>query len=273
MKVHHVDCATMCPIGKRLVAGTGGFFERGCLVCHCLIVETESGLVLVDTGLGLEDVASPKSRLGRMFVAGVSPKLDPEQCAASRVERLGFKRTDVRHIIVTHLDVDHAGGLPDFPEATVHIHAPEHAAAMARRTFLEKERYREVQWAHGPKWQTYDARGEAWKGLRCVRELVGLGPDFLIVPMEGHTRGHAAIAINTGDGWLVHAGDAYFFHEEMNADAPRSTPALSFFQRTVAVNDVMRRENQVRLRELKRDNADVTLFSAHSDVEFARFSC
>jgi glyoxylase-like metal-dependent hydrolase (beta-lactamase superfamily II) len=235
-----------------------------------LIVETDSsGIVVVDTGLGLEDVAAPKERLGSMFVALTSPRLDPEQCAARQVERLGYARKDVRHVIVTHLDVDHAGGLPDFPEATIHIHAPEHEAAMARRTFMERERYRPKQWAHGPKWQTYEAGGETWKGLRAVRQLVGLGPEFLILPTEGHTRGHAAIAVDTGTGFLVHAGDAYFFHEEMNLEAPRCTPALAFFQRTVAIDDALRRENQARLRELKRANGDVTIFSAHSDYELA----
>ena len=33
----------------------------------------------------------------------------------------GFRREDVRHILVTHLDFDHAGGLPDFPDAVVHV--------------------------------------------------------------------------------------------------------------------------------------------------------
>ena len=272
MKVHHVDCATMCPIGKRFVSGHGGIFERARMVCHCLIIESDQGIVIVDTGLGLDDLASPKLRLGGMFLAATAPLLDPDQCAAKRVERLGYKRSDVRHVIVTHLDVDHAGGLPDFPEATIHVHAPEHEAAMARRTFFEKERYRVAQWAHGPKWKTYDATGEPWKGLRAVRELDGLGPEFLIIPTEGHTRGHAAIAVDTGKGWLVHCGDAYFFHEEMNLDRPSCTPALAFFQRTIAVDDDLRRENQARLRELKRGNSDVTLFSAHSDVEFDALS-
>jgi glyoxylase-like metal-dependent hydrolase (beta-lactamase superfamily II) len=271
VKVHHVDAATMCPIGKKIVAGHGGLFERARLVCHCLVIETDRGLVVVDTGLGLDDVASPKARLGGMFASLVGPVLDAGQCIASRVESLGFKRSDVRHILLTHLDVDHAGGLPDFPEATIHIHATEHDAAMARRTFFEKERYRPCQWAHGPKWETYDAKGEGWKGLRAVRELKGLGPEFLIIPTEGHTRGHAAIAVDTGSGWLLHAGDAYFFHEEMNAEAPRCTPALAYFQRTIAIDNDLRLENQARLRELKAKNSDVTIFSAHSDVELAAF--
>ncbi|MCT9113339.1 MBL fold metallo-hydrolase [Streptomyces mirabilis] len=38
---------------------------------------------------------------------------------------LGFDRTDVRHIVLTHFDADHIGGLSDFPHAQVHVTAAE----------------------------------------------------------------------------------------------------------------------------------------------------
>ena len=80
----------------------------------------------------------------------------------------------MRHIVLTHLDFDHAGGLPDFPEAKVHVHAKEKDAALARVTFNQKQRYRSVQFAHGPAWETYEALGEPWKGVPAVRQLEGL---------------------------------------------------------------------------------------------------
>ena len=53
---------------------------------------------------------------------------------ARQVEALGYSARDVRHIVVTHLDPDHAGGLSDFPDAEVHIFRAEHKAAMERRS-------------------------------------------------------------------------------------------------------------------------------------------
>ena len=41
MRVHHLNTGTMCPIGRRLVNGTGGLFQRARMVCHCLLAETE----------------------------------------------------------------------------------------------------------------------------------------------------------------------------------------------------------------------------------------
>jgi hypothetical protein len=62
MRIHHLNCGCMCPIGGPLFDG----FSRGPrarLVCHCLLVETDQGLVLIDTGFGLRDVKAPYSRL------------------------------------------------------------------------------------------------------------------------------------------------------------------------------------------------------------------
>ncbi len=263
----------MCPLGGRLVSGAGGVFARARMVCHCLAVELPDGLALVDTGLGLADVAEPRGRLGLEFVAIVQPRLDAAQTAARQVERLGFKTRDVRHIVLTHLDVDHAGGLADFPDATVHVLADEHHAATSRRTLVERRRYRPAQWEHGPRWALYRPEGEPWFGFECVRELEGLPPEILLVPLAGHTRGHAGVAVQSDDGWLLHAGDAYFHRFEMDPDARRCPPALDLFQRVLAVDDSARLENQERLRHLAAENAgDVRVFSAHDAVELDRFA-
>src|SRR5215831_20343861 len=118
------------------------------MVCHCLAVESGQGLILVDTGVGLGDLADPRARLGGLFTHVVRPRTDPENTAVRRIEKLGFKPADVRHIVLTHLDLDHAGGLPDFPDAMVHCYAPEHAAAMAPRTGKERSRYRRHQFEY-----------------------------------------------------------------------------------------------------------------------------
>lgn len=71
-----------CPLGGRLMDGhTGSLLQRGLLTCHCLLVETHEGLVLVDTGFGLRDVANPRSRISRFFLTLVSPDLQEEMTA------------------------------------------------------------------------------------------------------------------------------------------------------------------------------------------------
>jgi glyoxylase-like metal-dependent hydrolase (beta-lactamase superfamily II) len=267
MKVHHLKCLTMCPpLGKLLVN------PEGRLVCHVLLIETDDGLVLVDTGLGVDDLADPRRRMGGGFVFFTRLSRDPAQSAAAQVERLGFQRSDVRHIICTHLDLDHGGGIADFPHAKVHIHARELDAAQQRATWFEKERYRPHQW-QGAQWVPLEpAGGEMWFGFDAVRPFAAHG-EILLVPLEGHTRGHSGVAVRGPSGWLLHAGDAYFHRDEMDAERPRGSLGLDLFQWLDDMDRPARKRNQQRLRELARDHAsEVQVFCAHDPVEYDRFS-
>lgn len=270
MRVHHLNCATLRPPARRLVNGTGGLFEKATMVCHCLLVETDAGLVLIDSGFGTADLAAPVESLGGRFVRGVRPVLDPDETAIAQVRRLGFQPEDVRHVILTHLDLDHAGGISDFPWATVHLHEIEHNAGL-NPTRTERFRYRSNQWAHHPQWATYRRTGEPWFGFEAVRDLAGLPPQFLLVPLFGHTRGHTGVAVDTGSGWLLHAGDAYFHHRESDPRAPKSTALLSLFQKMMQMDGPARLANQERLRQLRAGHDDqVRVFCAHDAVEFRR---
>lgn len=256
----------MCPVAGSQIN------DQGRMVAHCLLLETDRhGLALIDTGIGLDDIADPKGRLGRTFVALVGLKPEPRQSAVRQIEALGFKREDVRNIIVTHLDLDHAGGLPDFPDATVHLHADEHHAAVIALRFADRGRYKSVHWAHGPKFRPYHALdGEKWFGFDRARPLDGLSDDIVAIPLHGHTRGHAAIAVRDR-GWLFHAGDAYF-HEGV-VDPAREKPrrGAMMFERAVAWDYPRVLENHRRLRELATSHRDdVAVFSAHDPNELAR---
>lgn len=267
IKVHHLDLCPMFPPPGRFL------HDEAHLVGHSLLLETESsGLVLVDTGLGLADVAD-KSRLGKGYLWFNKPRLDPAHTALRQIEGLGLRPEDVRHIVLTHLDVDHAGGMADFPSAKVHVATDEHAAAMARRTSNEKQRYRPAQWEHGPDWTLYDrGAGEPWFGFEAVRSLPGLTEDILAIPMIGHTRGHSAIAVREGDRWLLDAGDTYFHRGEVATPAGDVPRFLRLFERNLARNWKKLVENQERLRELGATHSDeLTIFCAHDPAELAPF--
>jgi len=236
------------------------------MVAHCLIVETaRDGLVVIDTGLGTRDVDG-LTRLSAAFRRMVGPTLDRAETVVARLEALGHRPADVRHVVVTHLDVDHAGGLADFPHAKVHVHAREHAAAMARTHFKERERYVAAHWAHGPQWEVYTEEGDTWRGLPAIRKLRGVEADIGLLPLHGHTRGHSGVLVHAGDRWLVHAGDAYFHR---NTIAGASTPVgFALFERAVQMDPSARRASLGALRQLRHSYADVDVFSAHDPDEF-----
>jgi glyoxylase-like metal-dependent hydrolase (beta-lactamase superfamily II) len=269
VRIHHLNCISSCPLGGKLMDGSSGGL-RGRLSCHCLLVESPSGLVLVDTGYGLRDVADPKGRLSRFFLWLLSPELRAEMTAVRQIERLGFEPRDVRHVVLTHLDFDHAGGLDDFPEAAVHMLRQERDSAKAQRTMLDRMRYRPQQWSTERNWHVYrSGEGEPWFGFDAVRALEGLPPEILLVPLIGHTRGHAGVAVRRQRDWLLQTGDAYFYHREMDLDRRRCTPGLRFYQWLMEKNRRARLWNQDRLRELRRTHGhEVTICCAHDLNEF-----
>ena len=275
MKIHHLNCGTDCPVGGALFDGRSKGV-LGHLVCHCLLIESEAGLVLVDTGYGLRDVHHPHAgsspRITRAMRTVLNIRLREEETAVRQVERLGFAPADVRHILLTHLDFDHAGGLEDFPQATVHLMDAEYSAATGpRRGFVPRNRYRPSQFDEVARWRRYGGQGEPWFGFPAVRGLEGLPPEILLVPLPGHTWGHAGVAVDTGAGWLLHAGDAYFYRGEMRGPKRRCTPGLRAYQTMMETDRAQRLANQERLRRLSVERReDVKILCAHDAVELER---
>ena len=254
---------------------TSGLLTRGKLCCHCLAVETNDGLVLVDTGFGLADCAHPRTRLSKFFLTLLSPEFREEMTAIRQLERMGFRGTDVRHIVLTHLDFDHAGGLDDFPHARVHMLQRERDYALLQKTWMDRQRFRPQQWEGTQgNWAVYQPlAGEPWFGFSAVRQLEGLPPEILMVPLPGHTFGHAGVAIRSERGWLLQAGDAYFYHREMDHENPTCTPGLEMYQTMLEKDRRARLDNQRRLRELRRRHGnEVSVFCSHDPLEYEALS-
>ncbi|MEU6831858.1 MBL fold metallo-hydrolase [Nocardia beijingensis] len=265
MTIHHLNCGSV-----RQIEATYDGPEPAHAVNHCLLVETGSdGLVLIETGIGLDDVRDPAGTLGAEWVAMAQPVLAEDETAIRQVQRLGYDPADVRHIILTHLDVDHCGGLPDFPHARVHVLGAELAAAQAEAPSF---RYRSAHWAHDPNWVAYPSEPTGqWFGFNAIQPK-DLPDDFQLIPLGGHTAGHMGVAVRDGDGWLLHCGDAYYYHRELDA-APQPHPVLDIVQTGSEVHHDLRLGTQARLRELHRAHGhEVTLISAHDPWEFQRAS-
>jgi glyoxylase-like metal-dependent hydrolase (beta-lactamase superfamily II) len=199
LRVHHLNCGTMRPLG-------------GPLVCHCLLIESDDGLVLVDTGFGRQDVEDPNRRIGRVVQTLSRPALDRAETAHARTKALGLDPADVRHIVLTHLDSDHAGGLGDFPQASVHVSSQMLANVSPSVPLRYAGRFRAAQWAHRPRWSTTPPYAAGFLGLPSAPLPFG-GGDLHVVPLEGHVPGHIGVAVRRSEGrtpWLLHVGDASF---------------------------------------------------------------
>lgn len=247
-RIHHLNCGTLHAPPNPAAA------------CHCLLLEDASGLALVDTGIGLLDVRDPFGRIGRPLIDIAGFQFHEEQTAARRVEALGFRPADVRHIVLTHGDPDHTGGLADFPHARVHLSAEEHACVTSGHG-----RYLPAHFAHGVDWKAYAGASEKWFGLEVRRAEVGFESDVLLVPLFGHTHGHCGVAIRQGGRWVLHVGDAYYLRVELERD----DHPVSALTAQRADDNARRVESLAHLRRLARDHAtEIDLFGYHDFGEF-----
>ena len=262
--MHHLNCGTFCPAGSGRLGRVTGLRE---LVCHCLLIETSEGLVLVDSGFGSRDVDRPM-RIGPALRFLGRPSLSHSETALFQVRSLGFRSADVRHIVLTHLDPDHAGALQDFPNASVHIRRAEFEAAHSPTTRMERSRYRPQNWAHGPKWSLVDDRGEDWQGFAGVTALEGLPPEILMVPLPGHSRGHVGLAVQGENGWLLHAGDAFFSRRELEGGT--TGVVLTRQQRALAVDLGAWERTRDALCRLHARADDGAVFCAHDGEQLER---
>lgn len=193
--IHFLNCFT-CNTRPPLHWQTGAL---------CLLVETDQGPVLVDTGLGTEDYARPPA-IVRIFQALFAVPLNPMEAAVHQIPSFGYHSQDLRHIVLTHMHFDHCGGLPDFPQTKVHVHRREHEAFHGRPRRWTDLAYVRRHIAHRPDWVLHQETSDLWFDFPAIR--LPFDPEMWMIPLHGHTRGHCGVAIRTDDGWLFHVADS-----------------------------------------------------------------
>ena len=114
LRVHSLNCGFLQPRLKGVRHRISPWWPAEGVPCRCWLVETQAGLTLVDTGIGLIDIAVPWRRLGLKWLALFETPSNPEATAAYQIRKRGFTPSDVRHIIITHLHSEHTGGSPTF---------------------------------------------------------------------------------------------------------------------------------------------------------------
>jgi glyoxylase-like metal-dependent hydrolase (beta-lactamase superfamily II) len=164
-----------------LLAAAGQPTDTLHLSIQPLLVVSGSQVLLFDTGAA--DAAFAEA--GRLPASLVAAGVEPSQ---------------VTDVFITHRHADHAGGLLladgalAFPNAAIHLSAPEWEALKADRNSAE------LVSAITPKVATFEPGAAILPGLVTA------------VAVDGHTPGHSAYEIASGDQRLLYIGDTSHHH-------------------------------------------------------------
>jgi len=180
--------------------------------------------------------------------------------ALHQIKALGLDPKNLKHIICSHLDPDHIGGLADFPWATVHVSHEEYT------TFASgHERYLPQQLAHQPKLQLYASNDASWFGLPARKLTLEFETEIYLIPLFGHTLGHCGVALKVNDKWIFYTGDAYYLRAEL-LDKNHPVDQLATMR---AVDNTMRLKSLETVRQLlEKYGAEMEYYGYHDPTEF-----
>jgi len=174
------------------------------LSLRCLLLETPTARILVETGIGNKEDAKFRD------IYGVDNEPSPGTPYLDRLHealsQLGLRAEDIDIVVNTHLHFDHAGG------NTVRDAEGQVRVAFPRARYVVQRG--EWDWAHRPNERTqasylpanFDPVAAAGQ-LELVdgeRELV---PGVVLWPTPGHTPHHQSVLVRAGDRVACFVGD------------------------------------------------------------------
>jgi N-acyl homoserine lactone hydrolase len=212
-----------------------------------------AGTFLIDTGPHpdvRESVRKDYGILMSVLFRGLRPADEPYE---SQLRTLGIEPAEVQRVIMTHLHVDHTGGMRLLPNARFMCAREEWAAATGPRAMLSG-----YVGHHLPREERMDlvdfgANGEPHGPFASTIDLVGDG-SIRLVSTAGHTPGHLSVLLTLGDGRRVLVvGDAAY---TLRSIAEELLPVLT-------VGDDLYRRTLRELKAFSEQDPDAIVVPSH----------
>ena len=169
-----------------------------------------AGLMLIDTGFHASLAVDPKPNMGPVLGRLFSPRMGNDDGLPDQLRARGFDPKDVRVVVMTHLHVDHASGVAQFPDATFIVTEREWRSATEEKGLTAG--YVRRQFDHAFDWRTVDFDGDevsSFAGFGRTLDLFGDG-SVRLAYTPGHTLGHMSVVLRIEGGEFLVAADAAY---------------------------------------------------------------
>ena len=216
-KIHHIQTGLVL-VRPTQLAGQGKGWARPLhvllddqwsewLPINAWLIEHDEGLILVDTGetsrvhhRGYHPRWHPFFRRASAFRVRPDDELGPQ------LRAIGVRTRDIRHVVMTHLHTDHAGGLEHIVGLKTWVHPIEWKRAQGFAGVVQG--YLPHRW---PKWWQPELIGFEPKSYGPFTERMPLTDrgDVFVVPTPGHTPGHVSVVVHGSPSFFL-AGDTSY---------------------------------------------------------------
>ena len=216
MRIHAIQTGTV-RIKTAQVEGRGHGLRRRLAIfadtswtewlpTYAWAIEHPEGVIVVDTGQGahLRESALSLHPYVRWEVAF---QIEREEEIGPQLRNLGIGPKDVKKVILTHLHMDHDGGLAHFPDSQILVTPGELQTASGWAGTMRG--YIPYRW---PKWfdpKPLHLAAEPFGPFARSRRVTDAG-DVVAVATPGHTADHVSVLVQDGNTTVFLAGDTSY---------------------------------------------------------------
>lgn len=147
------------------------------------LIKTAEGNVLFDTGWNPQVVPI-------LSELGLNPDIREEHSLPSQLEKLGLRPKDISKVVLSHMHVDHGGGVQFLPDAEIIVQKAEYRYAFNPHSFSQLV-YNQGDFS----FPSYN-----WKLIDGDQVLM---PGLAVVLANGHTPGLQALVVDLPDTGVV----------------------------------------------------------------------
>ncbi len=214
------------------------------------LIEHSKGLVLFDTGCAPEVAVDPEGYWGVATKFLTNIRFTKDQVVDQQVRLHGYKPNDVKYVVVSHLHLDHSGGIRLFPNATFLVIKGELPYAYwpdrkARNGFIFND--------------LAPTRGFDWKELAGDTDIFGDG-SLMMLKTAGHTPGECSLKVRLKHESIVLTGDTIHIRPQLETLAAMDSDY-----------DIAEASASIRRLRDMRERGEARLWISHAPEDWVEY--